>query len=93
MYITEPSSTVTALDVRSGRRLCTWTPAMLNVKHIGLPAVNRGVAILDDTVYVGTLHAPQVAAVPGPGGMPPVPGLKANMPPREWHLVGDAALQ
>jgi alcohol dehydrogenase (cytochrome c) len=32
-----------------------------DVKHIGFPAVNRGVAILDDTVYVGTLHAHLVA--------------------------------
>src|SRR5262249_33660661 len=62
MYITEPPSTVTALDVRSGRPLWSWTPSMpKDVKHIGFPAVNRGVAILDDTVYVGTLHAHLVA--------------------------------
>src|SRR5262249_37391575 len=62
MYITEPPSTVTALDVRSGRPLWTWTPSMPpNVKHIGFPPVNRGVAVLDDTVYVGTLHAHLVA--------------------------------
>src|SRR5262249_40149224 len=62
MYISEPPSTVTALDVRSGRPLWSWSPALpKDVKHIGFPAVNRGVAILDDTVYVGTLHAHLVA--------------------------------
>jgi alcohol dehydrogenase (cytochrome c) len=61
MYITEPPSTVTALDVRTGRPLWSWTPAMPGVKFIGFPPVNRGVAILDDTVYVGTLNAHLVA--------------------------------
>jgi alcohol dehydrogenase (cytochrome c) len=62
MYITEPPSTVTALDARTGRKLWTWTPSMpANVKSIGFPMVNRGVAILDNTVYVGTLDAHLVA--------------------------------
>ena len=62
MYLTEPPSTVTALDVRTGRRIWRWTPAMpTDVKHIGFPAVNRGVAILDETVYVGTLDGRTVA--------------------------------
>ncbi len=62
MYITEPPSTVTALDLRSGRSLWTWSPAMpRNVLHIGFPPVNRGVAILDETLYVGTLNAHLVA--------------------------------
>jgi alcohol dehydrogenase (cytochrome c) len=62
MYITEPPSTVTALDLRSGRPLWTWSPSMpKDVKHIGFGKVNRGVAILDDTVYVATLHAHLVA--------------------------------
>ncbi len=62
MYITEPPSSVTALDARSGRPLWTWSPSMpANVLHIGFPQVNRGVAILDETVYVGTLDAHLVA--------------------------------
>ena len=62
MYITEPPSTVTALDLRSGRQLWTWLPAMpKNVKYLGFPPVNRGVAILDETLYVGTLDAHLVA--------------------------------
>jgi quinohemoprotein ethanol dehydrogenase len=47
MYITEPPSTVTALDARTGRKLWTWSPTMTaNVKAIGFPPVNRGVAVL-----------------------------------------------
>ena len=62
MYLTEPPSTVTALDVHSGRTIWTWSPAMpRDVRFIGFPPVNRGVAILDDTVYVATLDAHLVA--------------------------------
>src|SRR6266550_2020349 len=56
MYITEPPSTVTALDVRTGRPLWTWTPAIPdNVIVIGSPPVNRRVAILDDMVFAGSI--------------------------------------
>jgi alcohol dehydrogenase (cytochrome c) len=62
MYITEPPSTVTALDVRTGRPLWTWTPAIpTDVIIIGSPPVNRGVAVLDDMVFVGTVHGHLVA--------------------------------
>ncbi|MDP6376313.1 MAG: PQQ-dependent dehydrogenase, methanol/ethanol family [Pseudomonadales bacterium] len=62
MYITEPPSTVTALDARTGKKLWSYTPAMSeDVKHIGFPQVNRGVALLGDTVYVGTLDAHLIA--------------------------------
>lgn len=62
MYLTEPPSTVTALDARTGKRLWTWSPEMSeDVLHIGFPMVNRGVALLDDAVYVGTLDAHLVA--------------------------------
>ena len=38
MYITEPPSTVTALDVKSGKRLWTWSPDISeNVLNIGFP--------------------------------------------------------
>lgn len=58
MYITEPPSTVTALDARTGKRLWTWSPDMPeDVLNIGFPKVNRGVALLDDAVYVATLDA------------------------------------
>jgi alcohol dehydrogenase (cytochrome c) len=56
MYITEPPSTVTALDVRTGRALWTWTPSIPeDVIVIGSPPVNRGVAILDDKVFAGSI--------------------------------------
>jgi alcohol dehydrogenase (cytochrome c) len=62
MYLTEPPSTVTALDARTGKMLWTWSPEMdEETKHIGFPQVNRGVAVLDDAVYVGTLDAHVVA--------------------------------
>ncbi len=62
MYITEPPSTVTALDVRTGRPLWTWTPAIpTDVIIIGSPPVNRGVAVLDEMVFVGTVHGHLVA--------------------------------
>lgn len=62
MYLTEPPSTVTALDAKTGRRLWSWSPKMPeDVRHLGFPAVNRGVAILDSTVFVGTLDAHLVA--------------------------------
>ncbi|MDA0678957.1 MAG: PQQ-dependent dehydrogenase, methanol/ethanol family [Proteobacteria bacterium] len=58
MYITEPPSTVTALDARTGKRLWTWSSELSDeVLHIGFPKVNRGVALLGDAVYVGTLNA------------------------------------
>ena len=62
LYLTEPPSSVTALDLVSGRPLWSWSPSMPEeVLHIGFPKVNRGVAILDDTVFVGTLNAHLVA--------------------------------
>jgi alcohol dehydrogenase (cytochrome c) len=62
MYVTEPPSTVTALDLRSGRPLWSWSrPIPRTVRAIGFPKVNRGVALLTESVYVGTLDAHLVA--------------------------------
>ncbi len=62
MYLTEPPSTVTALDVHTGRPLWTWSPEIpRDVVVIGSPPVNRGVALLDDMVFVGTIHGHLVA--------------------------------
>src|SRR5262245_25720225 len=62
IYVTEPPSTVTALDARTGRPLWKYAPSIPpDVIAIGSPPVNRGVAILDDTVVVGTLHTHLVA--------------------------------
>jgi alcohol dehydrogenase (cytochrome c) len=61
MYVTEPPSTVTALDARTGLKLWSWSPILHNVVAIGLFQTNRGVAILGDTVYVATIDAHLVA--------------------------------
>ena len=62
MYITEPPSTATALDVRTGRPLWTYTPSIpSDVIIIGSPPVNRGVAILDNTVFLGTVNCHLIA--------------------------------
>ncbi len=62
MYITEPPSTVTALDVRTGLRLWSWSPILPeHVVSIGLYATSRGVAILGDTVFIGTADSHLVA--------------------------------
>src|SRR4030095_5472071 len=62
MYVTEPPTKVTALDLRTGRPLWTWQRSLpLVVKTIGFGPTNRGVAILDDTLYVGTLDCYLVA--------------------------------
>lgn len=62
MYITESPSSVTALDARSGRMLWHFVPDIANdVLNIGFPRINRGVALLDDKVYVATLDARLIA--------------------------------
>jgi alcohol dehydrogenase (cytochrome c) len=58
MYITESPSSVTALDTHTGRMLWHFVPDITNdVLNIGFPRINRGVALLDDKVYVATLDA------------------------------------
>jgi len=70
MYLTEPPSTVTALDVRTGRQLWTYTPAIpADVITFSSPQVNRGVAILDDTVFLGTIAGHLIALDARSGGL------------------------
>ncbi len=58
MYIAEPPSTIAALDARTGRRLWRYDPGVPDeTLNIGFPRVNRGVALLDDGVFFGTLDA------------------------------------
>jgi alcohol dehydrogenase (cytochrome c) len=62
MYVTDPETGVAALDLRTGRSLWTWQRALpKDLRTLGFGRVNRGVAILGDTVYVGTLDAHLVA--------------------------------
>jgi len=62
MYVTSGPTMVAALDLRSGRSLWEWTrPIAASVLNLGFPRVNRGVAIRENTVYVGTLDGYLVA--------------------------------
>ena len=62
MYVTSGPATVVALSLKSGRPLWQWTrPMAASVLNLGFPRVNRGVAIRDETVYVGTLDGFLVA--------------------------------
>jgi alcohol dehydrogenase (cytochrome c) len=62
MYLTAPPATVVALDLKSGRALWEWSrPIAASVLNLGFPRVNRGVAILDTMIYVGTLDGYLVA--------------------------------
>ncbi len=62
VYITEPPGIVAALDGNTGRRLWTYRRNIpKDLKTLGFGRVNRGVAILGDTVYAGTLDSHLVA--------------------------------
>lgn len=68
MYLSESPSSVSALDARTGRLLWHWAPQLADdVLHIGFPMVNRGVALLNDTVYVATLDGRLFALDAGSG--------------------------
>ena len=61
MYVTEANS-VTALDVHSGRPLWNWSrPIPKDLNTLGFGRTNRGVAVIDGLVIVGTLDAHLVA--------------------------------
>src|SRR5262249_20279065 len=55
MYVTTGMpATVAALDLTSGRPIWEWSrPVPDTVRTLGFARVNRGVAILDGTVFVG----------------------------------------
>ena len=70
MYLTESPSSVTALDVRSGNLLWHWSPDISNeVLNIGFPRINRGVALLNDKLYVATLDSRLFALDAGTGAV------------------------
>ncbi|HUQ95309.1 MAG TPA: PQQ-dependent dehydrogenase, methanol/ethanol family [Bryobacteraceae bacterium] len=61
IYITAPNFAA-ALDAHTGRSLWTWNrPLPKDLQTIGFGRVNRGAAILDGMIYVGTLDAYLVA--------------------------------
>jgi len=60
MFVTLPPGDVWALDTRTGNKLWSYSyPIAAPVKNT--PAHNRGVAILGNTVYLGTLNAHLIA--------------------------------
>ena len=62
MFATSGPTNVAALDLRSGKPLWEWTrPIAASVLNLGFPRVNRGVAVVNNTVYVGTLDGYLVA--------------------------------
>ena len=61
MYITEPPSDVTALDLRTGRPIWSYRRAVPEGIIVCCGQVNRGVAFLDDQIFVGTIDAHLVA--------------------------------
>jgi alcohol dehydrogenase (cytochrome c) len=61
MYISAPNRAA-ALDLRTGRPLWQWErPIPPDYQSIGFGRVNRGVAILDDKIFVATLDCHIVA--------------------------------
>jgi len=60
MYISEPPSDVTALDLRTGRPIWSYRRSMPAVP-VCCGQVNRGVAALDDQIFVGALDAHLIA--------------------------------
>jgi alcohol dehydrogenase (cytochrome c) len=61
MFISEPPSDVTALDTRTGRALWRYRRLLPPALAVCCGAVNRGVAVLGDRVFIGTLDAHLVA--------------------------------
>ena len=61
MYLTEPGGSVTALDTRTAKPLWKYARNMPKGVRGCCGVVNRGVAILDDKVFVGTFDAHVVA--------------------------------
>ena len=58
MYVTEPPSTVVALDARTGKPLWQYSPELpRDMVVIGLFPTNRGVALLGNNVYLNTIDA------------------------------------
>src|SRR5713226_1895600 len=61
MYFTEPPSNVVALDAKTGRQYWRYRRQMPKPINVCCGEVNRGIAILGDRVFVGTVDAHLVA--------------------------------
>lgn len=61
MYLSDPPSDVTALDLRTGRPIWHYRRAIPEGLKVCCGQVNRGVAALDDQIFIGTIDAHLVA--------------------------------
>jgi alcohol dehydrogenase (cytochrome c) len=61
MYLSEPPSHVTALDTRTGRPLWKYRRVIPDDVRVCCGQVNRGVAVLGDSVFIGTVDSHIVA--------------------------------
>jgi len=61
MYFTEPPNIVHALDTRTGRTFWSYHRDLPDDTHACCGNVNRGLAILGETLYMGTLDAYLIA--------------------------------
>ncbi|PWU05468.1 MAG: PQQ-dependent dehydrogenase, methanol/ethanol family [Terriglobia bacterium] len=61
MYMTEPPNTVAAIDTRTGRPFWVYQYPMPETTYVCCGNVNRGVAILGNTLFLGTLDAHLIA--------------------------------
>ena len=61
MYVTEPPSNVFALDPATGRPFWHYKRSLPAKINVCCDAVNRGVAVLGDRVFLGTVDAHLVA--------------------------------
>src|SRR2546426_708036 len=61
MYLTEAPNTIVALDARTARVFWSYQHPLPEVTYPCCGKVNRGLAILDHTLYMGTLDAKLIA--------------------------------
>src|SRR5215471_18550643 len=61
MYVSEPPSNVVALDITTGRPYWRYQRALPKRINVCCGQVNRGVAVLGDRVFIGTVDAHLVA--------------------------------
>ena len=61
MYVTEPPNTIIALDAKTGRIFWIYTYQVAADARVCCGRVNRGLAILGDTLFMGTIDAHLVA--------------------------------
>jgi alcohol dehydrogenase (cytochrome c) len=61
MYLTEAPGSILALDARTGRVFWTYRHPLPEVTYPCCGKVNRGLGILDNTLFMGTLDAKLIA--------------------------------